>query len=107
MYLVITKSNQKMICNTADEVKALNKEDIVEIFALGKIDYDEIVSTSDIRDCIYKILKGKQLEKEEVVEIVQGQLGISKSNILKVIRKMIKEEIIYVEEDFGWLGIDF
>lgn len=106
MYLVVTKSNEKIILNTAEEVKSINKEDISKIYALSEVDYKSIVSTSDIRDCIYDILKGKQMTKEEVIEIAQLRLGISKSNISKAITAMKKEKIIYVIDEFGWLGVD-
>lgn len=108
MYLVITKLNEKIICNTADEVKNFNKkEDIMKIFSLSMVDYNEIVSTSDIRDCIYNTLKGgNQLDKNTLIESVQNKLGISKSSISKVIAAMKKENIIYVVEDDGWLGVD-
>ena len=106
MYLVITKSDEKIILNTAEEVKSINKEDISKIYALSEADYNSIVSASDIRDCIYNILKGKQMTKEKVIEIAQLRLGISKSKISKAISAMKKEKIIYVVEDDGWLGID-
>ena len=106
MYLVITKSDKKIICNTEDEVKSVDKKDVCKIYTMHETNYDDIISTGDIRKCIYNILKGKQLTKEEVLEDARDCLGIKKSEISKVINAMKKEKIIYVVDEFGWLGID-
>lgn len=105
MYLVVTKTNEKLICKTVDEVKAIEKE-ISQIYTMSEVDYNDLVSTADIRSCIFDILKGEQMEKEIVLEQAQQKLGIKKSEISKVITAMKREKIIYVVDDFGWLGIN-
>lgn len=105
MYLVRTYNGDKVV-ETANEVKDLDKNKIVKIYSLSEVDYDSLVSTSDIRDCVYDYLKGKQIAKEVVIDYVSERLNIKKNDVSKVITAMKKEKIIYVVEDFGWLGID-
>lgn len=105
MYLVKTNSGNKFL-NSADEVKSINKNEIISIYTLTEVNYDSLVSTADIRDCIYNCLKGEQMSKEEVLEYVSEMLGVKKNEVSKVITAMKKEKIIYVVEDFGWLGIN-
>lgn len=106
MYLVIKKSNEKIICNTADDVKSINPKEICKVYGMHETNYDDIVSTADIRTCIYNILKGSQLTKEEVLEEAHETLGIKKSEISKVITAMKKEKIIYDVIDMPCIGID-
>jgi hypothetical protein len=105
MYLVKTK-NESIICNTAEEVKKYNKDEVINLFNLIEIDYNDVVSSGDIRDCIYSYLKGKQLYREEVVDVVSEKLGVKKNDVSKTITAMKKEKTIYVVEEFGWIGID-
>ena len=105
MYLVKTNSGDKFL-NSANEVKSINKNDIIGVYTLVEVDYDSLISTSDIRDCIYSYLKGNQEDKDHIIEYVSGRLDVKKNEVSKVITAMKKEKIIYVEEDFGWLGID-
>lgn len=105
MYLVETK-NGNIKCNNAEEVKAFTKSEIVNIYLLHKINFDDLVSTADIRDCIYNYLKGKQEPKEDVIEYVSCTLDIRKNEVSKVINAMKKEKIIYVVVDDGWIGIN-
>ena len=49
MYLVRTKQGDKFV-ESADDVKHINKNDVLEVFMLEKLDYDSIASTSEIRD---------------------------------------------------------
>lgn len=106
MYLVVMKSNEKVICNSADEVKTINSKDVDKLYALHETKYDDVVSTADIRTCIYNILKGSQMTKEEVLEEAQCTLGIKKSEISKVITAMKREKIIYDVIDMPCIGID-
>lgn len=105
MYLVKMNDGDK-IMETANEVKALDKNKIVKIYSLTEVDYNSVVSTSDIRDCIYNYLKGEQMEKDVIVDYVSKTLDVKKNEVSKVITAMKKEKIIYVVEEFGWLGID-
>lgn len=105
MYLVETKTGYKK-CNTAEEVKMFSKSEIINTYSLKEVNYDDIVSTSDIRDCIYNYLKGKQEPKEDVLEYVSNTLNIRKAEVSKVITTMKKEKLIYIVVDDGWLGID-
>lgn len=105
MYLVRTDNGDKVV-ETANEVKFLDKNKIVKIYSLTEVEYDSLVSTSDIRDCIYTYLKGNQMNKETVIDYVSEILGIKKNEVSKVITTMKKEKIIYVVKDDGWLGID-
>ena len=66
MYLVKTKNGDKIL-NSTNDVKNIDKNDIIEIYFLTKVEYDSLVSTSDIRDCIYNFLKGHQINKDEVL----------------------------------------
>lgn len=105
MYLVKTNDSDKIV-ETVDEVKSLDRNKIVKIYSLAEVDYDSLVSTSDIRDCVFNFLKGTQAAKATVVDFVSTTLGVKKNEVSKVITAMKKENIIYVEENFGWLGID-
>ena len=105
MYLVETNDSDKIV-ETVDEVKSLDRNKIIKIYSLTEVDYDSLVSTSDIRDCVYNFLKGTQAAKATVVDFVSTTLGVKKNEVSKVITVMKKENIIYVEESFGWLGID-
>lgn len=105
MYLVRTINGDKIL-ESANEVKNIDKKDIVKIYSLSETDYDSLVSTADIRDCIYHYVKGDQIDKETVVNYVSETLGIRKSDVSKVITAMKKEKIIYVVRDMGWIGID-
>lgn len=58
------------------------------------------------RNCIYNYLKGEQMEKDAIVDYVSKALDVKKNEVSKVITAMKKEKIIYVVEEFGWLGID-
>lgn len=62
MYLVIT-NNGDQVLNSANEVKEINKNEVIKIYALAEVNYDDLVSTFEIRDCIYGYLKGKQMTK--------------------------------------------
>lgn len=105
MYLVRTRQGDKFV-ESADGVKQINKTDVLEVFMLEKLDYDSIASTSEIRDCIYNYLKGDQIDRDTVLDYVAVTLDVKKSKVSKVINSMIKEKIIYVVEDDGWLGIN-
>lgn len=105
MYLVRMNDGDKII-ETANGVKSLDKNSIVKIYSLTEVDYDSLVSTSDIRDCIYNYLKGNQEYKETIIDYVSEVLRVKKNEVSKVITAMKKDKIIYVVEDFGWLGID-
>lgn len=105
MYLVKMNDGDKIV-ETANEVKTLDKNKIIKIYSLTEVDYDSLVSTSDIRDCIYNYLKGNQIDKDTILDYVSVTLDIKKSEISKVITAMKKEKIIYTVEDFGWLGIN-
>ena len=105
MYLVRTKQGDKFV-ESADDVKHINKNDVLEVFMLEKLDYDSIASTSEIRDCLYNYLKSDQIDRDTVLDYVAATLDVPKSKVSKVINSMIKEKIIYVVEDDGWLGIN-
>lgn len=105
MYLVRMNDGDKMI-ETANGVKSLDKNKIIKIYSLTEVDYDLLVSTSDIRDCIYNYLKGNQEDKETIIDYVSEVLGVKKNEVSKVITAMKKDKIIYVVEEFGWLGIN-
>lgn len=105
MYL-IRLLNKDVICGTVDEVKAIPKDSIKSIYSLISVEYDDLVSCSDIRDCIYKFLKGNQVSRDDVLDYVSKSLGVKKTDVSKIITKMKKEKVIYVVEDFDWLGID-
>ena len=105
MYLVKTKNGDKIL-NSTNDVKNIDINDIIEIYFLTKVEYDSLVSTSDISDCIYNFLKGHQINKDEVLEYVSEKLDVKKNEVSKVITAMKKEKIIYVVKDFNWLGID-
>lgn len=105
MYLVRTKQGDKFV-ESADDVKHINKNDVLEVFMLEKLDYDSIASTSEIRDCLYNYLKDDQIDRDTVLDYVAATLDVPKSKVSKVINSIIKEKIIYVVEDDGWLGIN-
>ena len=105
MYLVKTNSGDKFL-NSVNEVKSINKNEIIGVYTLVEVDYDFLISTSDIRECIYSYLKGSPAEKDNIIEYVSAKLDVKKNEVSKVITAMKKEKIIYVEEDFGWLEID-
>lgn len=105
MYLVRTY-NGDAVMETVEEIKLLDKATIRKIYSLSEVDYDSLVSTSDIRDCIYSILKGDQVDRNEVINYVAEKLDIKKKEVSKVITAMKKEKIIYVVEEFDWLGIN-
>ena len=105
IYLVRTNSGDKIV-DTAEEIKELDKLKIRKIYSLSEVDYDSLVSTSDIRDCIYSLLKGDQVDRNEVINYVAEKLDIKKKEVSKVITAMKKEKVIYVVEEFDWLGIN-
>lgn len=105
MYLVRTKSGDKIL-ETANEVKNINKSEIIQMYSLSEVEYDSIISDNDIMDCIYNCLKGDQKSKEDVLDFVSGTLDVKKSEVSKVITAMKKEKIIYTVADFGWIGIN-
>ncbi len=105
MYLIRTNNGDKVVENVND-VKTLEKTEIKKIYSLVEVDYNSLVSTSDIRDCIYNYLKGNQIDKETLLDYVSGTLDVKKNEVSRVITAMKKEKIIYVVKDAGWLGID-
>lgn len=105
MYLVRTY-NGDAVMETVEEIKLLDKATIRKIYSLSEVDYDSLVSTSDIRDCIYSLLKGDQVDRNEVINYVAEKLDIKKKEVSKVITAMKKEKVIYVVEEFDWLGIN-
>lgn len=105
MYLVRMNDGDK-IMETANEVKLLDENKILKIYSLSEVDYDSLIVTSDIRDCIYNYLKGNQINKETIVNYVSETLGIKKTEVSKTITAMKKDKIIYVVEEDGYLGID-
>lgn len=105
MYLIRMNDGDKIV-ETTNEVKDLGKNKIAKIYSLTEVDYDSLVSTSDIRDCIYNYLKGNQMDKDTIVNYVSETLDVKKNDVSKVITAMKKEKIIYVVKDIGWLGID-
>ena len=105
MYLVRMNDGDK-IMETANEVKLLDENKILKIYSLSVVDYDSLIVTSDIRDCIYNYLKGNQINKETIVNYVSETLGIKKTEVSKTITAMKKDKIIYVVEEDGYLGID-
>ena len=82
-----------------------------KVYSLSLIDKSELIFDGEIRDCIYKVLKGEQMEIQRVIDHVQSTLGIPVSKIKKIISKMKKEKIIYYVEDMydleghRWIGI--
>ena len=86
MYLVRTTSGDKIL-ETANEVKNLDKKDVLEVYLLTKVGYDNLVSTSDIRDCIYKYLKDNQDTKDAVVDFVSEVLDIKRVKYQKLLQK--------------------
>ena len=108
MYLVKTKSGNRII-DTVNEVKEIDKNEILEIYFLSKVDYDSLVSTGDVRDCITEHLNkqsGRQDNRESIIEHVAEILGVKKSVVSKVITAMKREKILYVVEEDGYLGIN-
>lgn len=77
MYLVRTY-NGDAVMETVEEIKLLDKATIRKIYSLSEVDYDSLVSTSDIRDCIYSLLKGDQVDRNEVINYVAEKLDIKK-----------------------------
>lgn len=103
MYLVRTDNGNELV-DTAEEIKALDRANIRKIYSLSEVDYDSLVSTSDIRDCIYNYLKGDQVDKDDVVNYVAETLNVKKKEVFKVITAMKKEKIICCQG--LWLGIN-
>lgn len=103
MYLVRTDNGNELV-DTAEEIKALDRANIRKIYSLSEVDYDSLVSTSDIRDCIYNYLKGDQVDKDDVVNYVAETLNVKKKEVFKVITAMKKEKIICGQG--LWLGIN-
>lgn len=102
----IEKSHANDAVCITNAVKSIKKEDIEKIYFLTEVNYDSVISNADIRDCIYSYLKGKQLSKETVVDYVASVLDVKKNEVSKVITAMKREKIIYVERDYGSIGID-
>ena len=109
MYLVM-KNNEKIIVDTVRELEDMGASNC-KVYSLALLDTTELIFDGEIRDCIYKILKGEQMEVQMVINSVQDILGISETKIKKVISKMKKEKIIYYVEDMydleghRWIGI--
>lgn len=106
MYLVELKTGDNVECASIDDVKRYHASEVAAVYIMKQIDYDSLVSTQDIRECIYNYLKGSQLTKEDVLEYVCGKLSCKKSDVSKVITAMKRERIVYVVHEMGWLGID-
>ena len=105
MYLVKTNSGDKFL-NSVNEVKSINKNEIIGVYTLVEVDYDSLISTSDIRECIYSYLKGSPAEKDNIIEYVSAKLDVKKNQVSTVITARKKGKILYAEKDFGWLGIN-
>ena len=105
MYLIRTIEGTDEVVTTADEVKKFDKNEVKKIYILSEVDYDDLVSTADIRDCICSYIKKGPEPKEDVIDYVANNLKVKKSDVSKVITIMKKEKILYVEKDFGWIGI--
>lgn len=110
MYLLV-KDDMKIIVDTAKQLESMNIEGY-EIYTLAKVNKEEIIFDGQIRDAIYKVLKGEQMSRDDVITRVQDCLGVSISRISKVINKMKKEKVIYFVDDLWdgngnkWIGID-
>lgn len=87
MYLVKTKSGDKIL-ETANEVKSINKSEVVKIYSLSEVEYDSIVSDSDIRDCVYNYLENNQKSK-------RGCIGFCFRNIRNQKIRSIKSYYCY------------
>lgn len=64
------------------------------------------VKLHNIRECIYETLKGEQMPKEKLLDIVYGKTNAKKCEISKIVTQMKREKIIYTVKDFEWLGIN-
>ena len=106
MYLVDTTVADGIRCETIDDVKKLRRDIIKKVYVLHEVDYDSLVSTQDIREAVYACLKGKQLDKDDVIDAVTERLGVKRSDVSKVTTQMRKEKILYKVSGFPWIGID-
>lgn len=110
MYLLL-KDNEKIIVETIKELENMNI-DGYDIYSLSRLNVSDLIFDAEIRDNIYKILKGEQMPKDDVIERVQNILDVSISRISKVISKMKKEKVIYSVDDLWdrngnkWIGIE-
>lgn len=105
MYLLMN-DNEKVIVETAKELESYNL-DRYEVYSLALVDKTELITDSEIRDIICKILKGNQMTKSELLEKAHDYFEIPKSNVSKVITKMKKEKLIYNVKDWNYLGERF
>lgn len=65
-----------------------------------------VFADDNIRECIYETLKGEQMPKEKLLDIVYGKTNAKKCEISKIVTQMKREKIIYTVKDFEWLGIN-
>lgn len=100
MYLVRTISGDS-ICETAEEVKAIPRNEVLNLYSLTSVDYDTIVLNAIIQNCILKYLKGNQYPKRDVIEFTADSLGVRKAAVSKVIAAMEKEKLIYIVKKSG------
>lgn len=106
MYLVET-SKGDFRCENANDVKSkFTQSEVKNIYMLQKVNYSDLVATSDIRDCIYEYLKGRQEDKDEVIDFVSERLDVKKTEVSKTINAMKREGIIYKVAGFDWIGIN-
>ena len=110
MYLLL-KDDEKTIVETIKELENMNI-DGYEIYSLARVDTSELIFDAEIRDTIYRILKGEQMPKDDVIERVKNILDIGASRVSKVISKMKKEKVVYSVDDLWvrngnkWIGIE-
>lgn len=105
MYLLKNK-DEKIIVDTVNDVKKFNLS-LYEVYCLGRVDPDELVSDADIMDEIINVLKGKQMTKNEVLDYVNCVIDVPKTKISKVITKMKKQKLIYDVNDWNYMGERF
>lgn len=97
MYLVL-KDNEKIIIENVNELENIDLSNC-KVYSCALLDTTELLFDKDIRDCIYNVLKGKEMPPDQLVQSVQNSLDVPVSRIRKVVTKMKKEKIIFCLED--------
>lgn len=105
MYLLLN-NKERIVVDTAQQLEKfqLNK---YTVYSLVPVEASELINDGEIRDVICCILKGNQMTKNDLIEMVIRNIDVAKSRVSKIITKMKKEKLIYDVDDWNYLGERF
>lgn len=102
MYLLMN-DKEKIILDTIKEIANYNVNNY-NVYSLVPVDATDLIGDGEIRDEISRILSGKEMTKEKLLQKVRVMLDIPPNRISKVITKMKKEGTIFILDDLDYMG---